>query len=121
MRKRSTGRGVEVAVVAGKVTAVNDREKTRSAAGTTVPANGYVLSGHGAAAEWLRAQARTGAVVTRHLLPPLFRWGSKRSFTKELAASRDTVVLHATEVVTVVSPVGVQIAAASTTGAEIVS
>jgi short-subunit dehydrogenase len=27
-----------------------------------------------------------GAVVTRHLLPPMFRWGSKRSFTKELAA-----------------------------------
>jgi short-subunit dehydrogenase len=29
-----------------------------------------------------------GAVVTRHLLPPLFRWGSKRSFTKELAEDR---------------------------------
>lgn len=29
-----------------------------------------------------------GAVVTRHLLPPVFRWGSKRSFTKELAADR---------------------------------
>ena len=29
-----------------------------------------------------------GAVVTRHLLPPLFRWGSKRSFTKELSADR---------------------------------
>jgi short-subunit dehydrogenase len=29
-----------------------------------------------------------GAVVARHLLPPLFRWGSKRSFTKELAADR---------------------------------
>jgi short-subunit dehydrogenase len=31
-----------------------------------------------------------GAVVTRHILPPLFRWGSKRSFTKELAADRRT-------------------------------
>jgi short-subunit dehydrogenase len=29
-----------------------------------------------------------GAVVTRHLLPPLFRWGSRRSFTRELAADR---------------------------------
>ena len=29
-----------------------------------------------------------GAVVTRHLLPSLFRWGSKRSFTKELAEDR---------------------------------
>ena len=29
-----------------------------------------------------------GAVVTRHLLPPLFRFGSKRSFTKELAEDK---------------------------------
>ncbi|MDX6232266.1 MAG: 3-oxoacyl-[acyl-carrier protein] reductase, partial [Nocardioidaceae bacterium] len=28
------------------------------------------------------------AVVVRHLIPPLFRWGSKRSFTKELAQDR---------------------------------
>lgn len=28
------------------------------------------------------------AVITRHLLPPLFRWGSKRSFTRELAEDR---------------------------------
>lgn len=28
------------------------------------------------------------AVVTRHLLPPVFRWGSKRSFTRELAEDR---------------------------------
>lgn len=28
------------------------------------------------------------AVVTRHLLPPLFRWGSKRSFGRELAEDR---------------------------------
>jgi short-subunit dehydrogenase len=28
------------------------------------------------------------AVVTRHLLPPLFRWGSKRSFRRELAEDR---------------------------------
>lgn len=30
------------------------------------------------------------AVVIRHLLPPMFRWGSKRSFTKELAEDRAT-------------------------------
>jgi short-subunit dehydrogenase len=30
------------------------------------------------------------AVVTRHLLPPLFRWGSKRSFVRELAEDRAT-------------------------------
>jgi len=29
-----------------------------------------------------------GAVVTRHLLPPLFRWGTKQSFTQELAEDR---------------------------------
>ena len=29
-----------------------------------------------------------GAVVARHSLPPLFRWGSRRSFTKELAEDR---------------------------------
>jgi short-subunit dehydrogenase len=29
-----------------------------------------------------------GAVVARHSLPPLFRWGSKRTFTKELAEDR---------------------------------
>jgi short-subunit dehydrogenase len=28
------------------------------------------------------------AVVARHVLPPLFRWGSRRSFTKELAQDR---------------------------------
>ena len=32
---------------------------------------------------WFRA-----AVVTRHLLPPLFRWGTARSFREELAADR---------------------------------
>jgi short-subunit dehydrogenase len=30
------------------------------------------------------------AVVTRHLIPPMFRWGSKRSFTDELAKDRTT-------------------------------
>jgi hypothetical protein len=28
------------------------------------------------------------AVVTRHILPPLFRWGSRRSFSRELADDR---------------------------------
>lgn len=28
------------------------------------------------------------AVVIRHLLPPIFRWGTRRSFTKELAEDR---------------------------------
>jgi 3-oxoacyl-[acyl-carrier protein] reductase len=29
------------------------------------------------------------AVVIRHLLPPFFRWGSRRTFTRELAADRE--------------------------------
>ena len=28
------------------------------------------------------------AVAIRHLVPPLFRWGARRSFTRELAADR---------------------------------
>ncbi len=56
--------GVEVTVVNGKVSAVNDREPTRSSAGTTVPASGYLLSGHGTAAEWLRVHAKIGATVS---------------------------------------------------------
>jgi short-subunit dehydrogenase len=28
------------------------------------------------------------AVVVRHLVPPLFRWGTRRSFTRELALDR---------------------------------
>jgi short-subunit dehydrogenase len=29
------------------------------------------------------------AVTIRHLLPPFFRWGTKRSFTRELAEDRE--------------------------------
>ena len=56
--------GVEASVVNGKVSAVNDREPTRSTAGTTVPAGGYLLSGHGTAAQWLRTHAKVGATVS---------------------------------------------------------
>ncbi len=56
--------GVEVTVVNGKVSAVNDRERARNATGTTVPAAGYVLSGHGTAADWLRTHAKVGATVS---------------------------------------------------------
>ncbi len=56
--------GVEASVVNGKVSAVNDREPTRTAAGTTVPAGGYLLSGHGTAAQWLRTHAKVGATVS---------------------------------------------------------
>ena len=56
--------GVEVSVVNGKITAVNDRERTNSNTGTQVPGGGYILSGHGKAAEWLRTNARVGSSVT---------------------------------------------------------
>lgn len=56
--------GVEVSVdSAGLVTAVNDREVSQSTTGTAVPSGGYVLSGNGAAAAWLRANATVGAEV----------------------------------------------------------
>jgi len=57
--------GVEVTLDgAGVVTAVNDREVSGSTTGTTVPAApGKVLSGHGAAASWLRTNATVGVTV----------------------------------------------------------
>ncbi len=55
--------GLEAVVIGGTVTRVSDRQATGGAA-TAVPANGYVLSGHGAARDWLLARARVGAVVT---------------------------------------------------------
>lgn len=57
--------GVEVTVNAttGVVSAVNDRETSGSTTGTTIPSGSYVLSGHGAAATWLRTNATVGATV----------------------------------------------------------
>ncbi len=56
--------GSEVTVVGGKVTAVNNRQASQSLTGTRVPADGYVLSGHGDAMDWLVANAHVGATVT---------------------------------------------------------
>jgi hypothetical protein len=56
--------GVEVSVVGGKVTAVNDRVPTKDPNPTLIPLNGYVLSGHDAAAAWLRLHAKVDAAVT---------------------------------------------------------
>lgn len=58
--------GYEVAVVDGKVTKVEDR-----VGNITIPSNGYVLSGHGTSAAWLKANAVVGATVTPDgTLPP---------------------------------------------------
>ncbi|HEX5560852.1 MAG TPA: GDSL-type esterase/lipase family protein, partial [Nocardioidaceae bacterium] len=62
--------GTEVTVVAGKVSAVNNREATQSLTGTTVPTNGYVLSGHGTAEDWLNANAKVGSAVSFGSAPP---------------------------------------------------
>ena len=62
----STSRwGVDVAVARGTVTAVRDRSAGPADPGAlTIPNEGYVLSGHGTAAEWLRGALARGDAVT---------------------------------------------------------
>ena len=56
--------GTEVTVGAdGRVIAVYDRQITGSLTGTTIPAGGFVLSGHGTARDWLNTYAVVGALV----------------------------------------------------------
>lgn len=55
--------GAEVTVVAGKVTAVNDRWTTRGGP-TAIPAGAVVLSAHDSARLWLLANAKVGATVS---------------------------------------------------------
>jgi hypothetical protein len=55
--------GAEAPVVGGKVQSVADRQST-GGAGVAIPKDGYVLSGHGKAREWLLAQAQVGDKVT---------------------------------------------------------
>lgn len=50
--------GFEAAVVAGKVTKVED-----GIGNMPIPADGYVLSGHGTSRTWLRARAQVGDTV----------------------------------------------------------
>ncbi len=54
--------GAEVVVRAGKVVSVNDRQTTQGPA-TTIPTDGYVLSGHNLSRDWLLANARVGVTV----------------------------------------------------------
>jgi len=57
--------GVDVAVEHDAVTAVRDRAAGPADPGPlTIPADGYVLSGHGSAAEWLREALSPGAAVS---------------------------------------------------------
>jgi uncharacterized lipoprotein YddW (UPF0748 family) len=57
--------GVEAAVVAWGVREMRDRGAGPADPGSVlIPARGYVLSGHGAAADWLRKSVAPGARVT---------------------------------------------------------
>jgi len=55
--------GAEVPVVGGKTQGGIDRQST-GGPGVAIPKDGYVLSGHGTAREWLLAQAQLGDTVT---------------------------------------------------------
>lgn len=55
--------GAEVVVIGGKVASVTDRQSTQGPA-IAIPSNGYVLSGHNTARDWLLAHATVGATVT---------------------------------------------------------
>jgi hypothetical protein len=50
--------GIEVTVVGGKITKIVD-----GVGNAPIPADGYVLSGHGASRTWLRTYATVGATV----------------------------------------------------------
>ena len=52
-------------MVGGKVTVVQD-----GVGNMAIPANGYVLSGHGTSRTWLKAHATVGAAVTLDGSPP---------------------------------------------------
>ena len=57
--------GVEAAVADGAVTDVRDRAAGDTDPGAVaIPKNGYVLSGHGAAANWLRGALKPGDRIT---------------------------------------------------------
>jgi chitinase len=62
--------GAEAPVVGGKVQSVADRQTT-SGPGVAIPKDGYVLSGHGKAREWLLAEAQVGDAVTGNVPKPV--------------------------------------------------
>jgi hypothetical protein len=63
--------GIECSVDAHQtLIAQYDRQSLDSLTGTTIPAGGYVLSGHGKAADWLLANATPGVKVELVYLAP---------------------------------------------------
>jgi len=61
--------GAEAPVLGGKVQSVTDRQNT-GGPGVAIPKDGYVLSGHGKAREWLLAEAQVGDTVTGNVPKP---------------------------------------------------
>jgi hypothetical protein len=57
--------GFEAKVVGGKVTEVAD-----GVGNMAIPATGFVLSGHGTSATWLRTNAKVGVTVSEGTTPP---------------------------------------------------
>jgi hypothetical protein len=57
--------GFEAAVVGGKVTAIEN-----GVGNMAIPSNGFVLSGHGTSATFLRTNAKVGVTVTEGATPP---------------------------------------------------
>jgi hypothetical protein len=55
--------GAETLVERGTVTSITDRQTTQGP-GIDIPMDGYVLSGHDTAREWLLANAQPGVTVT---------------------------------------------------------
>ncbi len=83
--------GTEVVIADGGVIQVLDRQASGSTSGTVIPAGAVVLSGHGAARDWLLTNARAGVtgviipgVVTTLGLPLLKRGTTDKEGTKTL-------------------------------------
>jgi short-subunit dehydrogenase len=66
-----------------------DRERPKPISAEAV-ADGVVAAIEGGTAESFVPKWFRPAVITRHLLPPLFRWGTARSFRDELRADART-------------------------------
>jgi short-subunit dehydrogenase len=61
-----------------------DRERPKPVAAEAVAGAVIAAIEHGKAEEYVPKMFRP-AVIARHLIPPMFRWGSQRSFRDELA------------------------------------
>lgn len=82
---RTNQYGFEAAVVGNVVVRVED-----GVGDMTIPSNGFVVSGHGAARAWLRSYATVGATLTIGTAPPTptpASWVSIRDVTRALTGT----------------------------------